>query len=244
MIKSIALAAVVAAAGIAHAGPSTLTLGTDFDVQVTMGPSLTGGYIASNDLGPLTVDTDADDNLDSAFEDTLVFASNAANPSWDFENFDLRVSTNPVISNAFTMRNTLDIDMVFNVIIKLTTTEAFANPEISGGTAVTVLDTNFDGAASVTSVAPSALTQLTFDGGLEQSLLNDPQNVNSFAVENLSPTTGFTPIVIGTEIALINTFRLSAGDTVTFNSTFVIVPAPGGTLALAGVGLAVARRRR
>lgn len=245
----IAAVSTAALSGTAFAGPSTLILGTDFDVKVTMGGSNTG-YVASEDLGALAVDLDANGGTDAAFDATLVAGINAFNSNWDFETFNLVLDTDPEITSAFAMANTAGVDMRFTVTVSILSDVALsAISDVTGTSFATVSDRSSDSSAFINTVGGGALTDFDIDGATDQELLLNNIATSGFpgittADGDSVSTTTTTPVLVGTELAIVNDFILSEGDAVTFNSAFQIVPAPAGTIALVGLGAMVARRRR
>lgn len=169
-------------------------------------------------------------------------------------NFGLILDADPFVNNTFTLTNNTAVTQTYNVTVVLPISPVVPFPSSTFGTiSGTLLDANNNGSATLTTVPGTALYGAFIDGGLYQTLYNDPFTLNTPPIPSASNTlpTQFFLFPTGqpganTSIAIVNQFTLSAGDAMTMTSSFrldpVPTPAAGGVLALGA--LAVARRRR
>lgn len=132
----------------------------------------------------------------------------------------------------------------------LTPTSPLGAPtQISGTLSISVIDLGNDG-ASLSTVGASPLYAGQIDGVTVATLLDAPYSLVASAGGSASNTASFGPqasaVAVNSNIGILLTFSLSAGDTATFVGRFDVVPEPGTALtgALLMGGLLTRRRRR
>jgi MYXO-CTERM domain-containing protein len=167
----------------------------------------------------------------------------------------MMVDPDPFIQGTFTVSN--DSSATREYVVDFILPIAPEIPDIShiaGSVSGTVTDSNGDGMATLASTGGGSHYNAFIDGVPVQTLLTGA----SFAVSTAFGSTSFGPASFGypigsvtgpgasTSIALQFRFSLSAGDTASFSSIFVVnpVPAPGAIALLAIAGACVRRRRR
>jgi hypothetical protein len=174
------------------------------------------------------------------------------NVSWG-----LLVNPDPFIVGNLVVTNTSNATQTFFLDVSLPINVALASSLVGGSITGTVTDLNGDGATvsavgandaiyrAFTDVAPDFST-----GNLAGSLLvGSSASAGAFLSQTIGPDTFGGPIpsqpygAVNTNIAIRLQFTLTAGDSASFTSLFVVVPAPGA-LAVAGFGLLAGRRRR
>jgi len=153
--------------------------------------------------------------------------------------WDLTLDSDPLVTGAFSVTNLLGFSQFFQFQTAVPSTIAVPiGGVMKGSSSVTVADANGDAAASLSSLAGTAVYQGRIEGvtlaDVPGAALFNPFSltVNSI-VGSDSRTAGFSgstpvPVGIGKLVALRHSFLLSAGDSATVNSTFYVVPEPAG----------------
>jgi hypothetical protein len=180
---------------------------------------------------------------------------NISNANFDAQ-WALQLDADPFVSNAFALTNNTAFTQTYSITIVLPVSPIVNAPSTTlGSIAGSVSDANSDGFAQLSTIGVgSALYTSIIDGVDYQQLLADPFSVtvNFPSLTQAFPASpAFFALTgqpgVNTSIAIRNTFSLSAGDSVTFTSTFRVdppVPAPAAGM-LAAIGcVAGARRRR
>lgn len=182
---------------------------------------------------------------------------------WGFlANFDLRAASksngNQSFGGALALRNTTASVQQFIIDLTLSTVPTI-NPTLCGGSVAGLLDGGLDGGFFRSVGAGSVWSALINTGGSSTTvaslLTGSPYQVTASADEQFAviPRAAFgEPIpsqagpALGQSRTIRMQFELSAGDTVTLGTTFVVQEIPGpGALALMGmIGARAARRRR
>lgn len=182
---------------------------------------------------------------------------------WGFlANFDLRAATksngNQSFGGSFTLSNETASVQEFVVDLTINTVPTI-NTTLSGGSVAGLLDGGLDGGFFRSVGSSPVWSALINNGGSSTTvgslLTGSPFQVTASADEQFAviPRAAFgEPIpsqagpALGTSRTIRMRFELSAGDTVTLGTTFVVQEIPGpGALALMGmIGARAARRRR
>lgn len=170
---------------------------------------------------------------------------------WSLDAFEMEFTTNPSQTNAFTFTNNTGMTDTFTVTF--TTLGSLVGPSSMFGSIAGGLTDNFPftGATFGAPVGGSVYTALIDGNPISNTLWDFPYSVStsppaltaSLGSDAFNFVTG--PGVVSS-ISIVHEFTLSAGDSVTIDSAFVVVPfipGPGGLIVLLG-GFAMARRRR
>jgi hypothetical protein len=170
--------------------------------------------------------------------------------------FSLSLYSDPSLTCVIALTNTSDTALTFTPTVLLPTIFVATGARCFGSSAVSVADSNADGTAVLGAPSGSAIYTALINSGIanpgiaEQTLFGAPAtisvlttggvNVDSASFSNTVVTAA--TIVIGIQ----HNFSLTPGDTATVNSTFTVVPEPGGgSLAvMAAVGLVACRARQ
>lgn len=154
----------------------------------------------------------------------------------------------PGVSGSWSITNNTAAPQTYSFSVLLPVLPVAPSSLMLGSSSITVADANFDGAASLTTFAPSPGYAGLVDLAVvpAATLFPDPFTLS---VGVLGGTTSLTddfgipgpsvpgPAVAGS-IGIQHVFTLSPGDRATLNSTFFLVAIPEpGTLALVLVGL-------
>jgi hypothetical protein len=172
-------------------------------------------------------------------------------------NWGLLVNPDPFIVGNLVVTNTSAFTTTFFLDVALPTGPLGPATLIGGSVTGTVTDLNGDGAtvAALLDGTPiyRALTDVDgfFNGSLAGSLLAGASaSAGSFQSATIGPDSFGAPIpsqaygAVNTNIAIRLAFTLMAGDSASFTSLFVVVPAPAGAFAMLGLlGLGGRRRR-
>lgn len=192
---------------------------------------------------------------------TFGYSGSVANPfgGSGFElSWGLLVNPDPFIVGNLVVTNTSAVTQTFFLDVSLPINEALASTLVGGSVTGTVTDLNGDGATvSATGANDAIYRALTdvdgnFDGTLAGSLLiGASASAGQFQSATIGPDVFGSPIpsqphgAVTTNIAIRLAFTLTAGDSASFTSLFVVIPTPGA-LAIAMVGglIGVGGRRR
>lgn len=167
---------------------------------------------------------------------------------WSIDSFNMQYTTNPSQTNAFTFTNNTGITDTFTVTI--TTLGFISGPTLMYGSIAGGLTDNFPftGATFGAPAGSSVYTALIDGVSVGQTLWDAPYSTST-TPPLLTASLGFDsfnaepgPGVLAS-ISIVHHFTLTAGDSVTINSAFQVIPGPGGLIVLLG-GFAMARRRR
>lgn len=172
--------------------------------------------------------------------------------------WSLLVNPDPFIVGNLVVTNTSNSTQTFFLEVSLPINDPLVTSLIGGSVTGTVTDLNGDGATVAATGANDAIyTALTdvdgmFNGNLAGSLLiGASATAGQFQSATIGPDIFGSPIpsqpygAVTTNIAIRLAFTLTAGDSASFTSLFVVIPAPGA-LAIAMVGglVGVGGRRR
>jgi hypothetical protein len=166
----------------------------------------------------------------------------------------MMVDPDPFVQGTFTVSNDSSVTREYVVDFILPISPAIPDMSyIAGSVSGTVTDSNGDGSALMSSLGSDTIYNAFIDGTSVRTLLGG----SSFGVSSAFGSTSFGPASFGypigsmtgpgasTSIALQFRFSLSAGDTASFSSIFIVNPIPApGAIALLAVSVACARRRR
>ena len=155
---------------------------------------------------------------------------------------ELQFDPDPFVLNNILVTNTTTTTQIFSAFVGLPTT--FGAPNlISGSVRTSVIDGGNDG-ATVATFGGQALYQAQIDLVTVATLQNDPFSVtapaggSNTASEAFGPTASGIPVTSSIGIQL--RFSLTPGDTAAILSRFdVVIPEPT-SVALIGIGLALA----
>jgi hypothetical protein len=165
-------------------------------------------------------------------------------------NWDLLIDEDPFVNANFAFTNNTGSDNNFQVIVGANV-QPVSPSSVMQGSITGTLGSGVPGTntATLAAVGGDSVYTALVDGVGVQTLLDDPFSVST------SFTTGFGtadfgipspipgPAVVNT-IGIRHSFFLTAGDSATFSSAFVVnVPTPG-TVALMGLAGVVSLRRR
>jgi hypothetical protein len=177
-------------------------------------------------------------------------------PTWGMD-FNILADSDPFVNSVIGFTNNSGVDQDYTIIVNLPTIAIPGGSLMGGSVGGSVTDSNFSGAASVTSTGGAAIFTGLVDGlgAPGATLLNDPfatapvgfaggTSVFGPASFGLPGPTAPGPAVAGS-IGIQLKFRLTAGDSVAMTSFFIVepIPAPAG-IALFGIAAIVGRRRR
>ncbi len=173
--------------------------------------------------------------------------------------WDVTSDPDPFVNSVFGFTN----NTAFTQTYILTATLPIAPPIpgatlIGGSSQITVNDSNFSGAATVTSVLSgtdyvynalidAAVVENLHGPGFTLSAPGQGQGATANASFGLPGPTQAGPAAL-TSIGIRHEITLTAGDSVTLNSNFIVMPVPEpttiGLVSLGIAGLALAGRRR
>ena len=181
--------------------------------------------------------------------------SMVSDPTQSTLTWHMMVDPDPFVQGTFSVSNDSSVTREYVVDFVLPISPAIPNASyIAGSVSGTITDSNGDGSATVASTGGGSIYNAFIDGAPIRTLLTG----SSFGVSSAFGSTNFGPESFGypigsltgpgasTSIALQFRFSLSAGDTASFSSIFVVnpIPAPGAMVLLAIGGLCARRRRR
>ena len=167
-------------------------------------------------------------------------------PVWDYS-WNLTADPDPFIAGTFTVTNTSGTDQTFDITFGLSVSPIFTDGYMTGSLSGSYFDADGDGSAALN----LTLWEGLIDGLSEMSLpvfegtcsSSPPGGCIGTIDDILQGPTLYTGDVNDT-IGIHMTFDLSAGDKVTFNTLFEIVPVPvpaavwlfaSGLLGLVGI---------
>jgi hypothetical protein len=168
----------------------------------------------------------------------------------------LLVNPDPFIVGNLVVTNTSAFTQTFFLDVAMPIGAPMAATLIGGSVTGTVTDLTGDG-ATVAALADGtplyrALTDVDggFNGNLAGSLLTGASaSAGAFQSSTIGPASFGAPIpsqpygAVNTNIAIRLAFTITAGDSASFTSLFVVVPAPAGAFAMLGL-LGIGGRRR
>lgn len=157
-----------------------------------------------------------------------------------------------VVAN-FVVTNVSAITQTFVLEVTVPIVNPLASSLIGGSVQGTVTDLNGNG-ATVASNSPAPIYSALIDGSTVATLLNDPfsTSAGNFESANIGPAEFGGPVIpsqpgpaVANTIGIRLEFTLTAGDSASFTSIFVVaVPGPGGLAILAFAGVVTRGRRR
>jgi hypothetical protein len=157
------------------------------------------------------------------------------------ENLTLNINADPEVGIEFGFRAG-STATVFNLESEVLTFEAMTNPEASASAGITLTDRNSNG-ATITGLLPNGKTyQAWYNNSSVYSNLVSGFSISGKTQTNSQETSG-TIYDSVTSIASKFSFRLSAADSASGTSTFVVVPEPA-TLFVLGIGSLILFRRK
>ena len=178
-----------------------------------------------------------------------------SSPTQSTLTWHMSVDPDPFVQGTFTVSNDSTETREYTVDFVLPISPAIPLESlIAGSVSGTVTDSNGNGSALMSSIGGGSIYNAFIDGSPVRTLLTG----SSYGVSSAFGSTSFGPESFGypigsltgpgasTSIALQFRFSLSAGDTASFSSIFVVnpVPAPGAAALLAIAGACARRRRR
>ena len=164
------------------------------------------------------------------------------------------VDPDPFVQGTFTVSNDSSEarDYVIDFVLPISP-EIPDQSIIAGSVSGTVTDSNGDGSALMSSISGGSIYTSFIDSAPVRTLLTGTSvgvstafGSTSFGAESFGyPIGSLTGPGASSSIALQFRFRLSAGDTASFSSIFVVNPVPApGAVALLAMAWACPRRRR
>ena len=195
---------------------------------------------------PVSITTTPSLTVQGAFES----GSNSIEVGADLIQVVLCVKPDPFITSSFTITNSSSATQTFSFLSTLPVSPAIPSPTVMNGhISGTVTDANSSGSALVSTNGSAPLYQGWIDGGVvgTTALYSDPSSWGTGTIPYVSFASlpgGAVASAIGIQI----NFTLSAGDSVTLDSFFEVLPVPepasAGLVAIASAGLALLHRRR
>jgi len=166
--------------------------------------------------------------------------------------WSLSMDSDPFVTNNFTITNTSGSTQTYTLGTMIGVAPAIPNGLMRGSIGFSLTDNNGNGATLATSGA--SIYQGTIDGNVARTLWNSPNSFGTFSTTATSTDFGFpareaAPESIDSNIGILITFSLTAGDSVSFTSNFDVVPVPvPAAIWLFGSGLlglfGASRRKR
>ncbi|HMN96790.1 MAG TPA: hypothetical protein PKC43_07085 [Phycisphaerales bacterium] len=187
---------------------------------------------------------------------TFGFAGNNSSAgNWGL-GWSMLVNPDPFIVANLAVTNTSMMTQTFTITVQspIDTTN-FPFICIGGSVVGSITDGNGDG-ATLTSPVGGSLYSAFVDNNVVGTLLNDPFSVSAgnYLSAGVGPATFgapipslFVPTQATTNFGITLTFTLTAGDSASFTSIFVVegcIPGPASLALLAFAGMAGSRRRR
>jgi hypothetical protein len=171
-----------------------------------------------------------------------------ANSAFDIW-WELEVNTDPFITSSFNVTNVTALPQTFVITVTLPIIPQLPATSAIGDISGSLLDSDFSGFSSVSTVPGVSLYEALIDGATVETLYDDPYTLAIGTPTANLPTAGFGPQLeagAAATIGIRNTFTLSPGDTFQAVSFFFVnaIPTPGTGAILGLAGLAAARRRR
>lgn len=176
------------------------------------------------------------------------FMGSQVNSIWDYD-WNIDADADPFVGAMLTFTNLSTITQTFNVTLNLPISPSFSPGLKSGSFSYDFSDTDNSGSASVTNITWDGLidsfSAMTLTSG-DSSCFGTGC---SFAAGPISDGPLLHPAGVSTDIGVLLSFQLTAGDTATFNTLFEVNPVPvpaavwlfgSGLLGLVGM----ARRKK
>jgi hypothetical protein len=228
----------------------SLFVGRGWAAEIKIGDKPTDGA-----YGEITLGSGNYGNYTPQPDGTLIWSGEYSAANLYSLNWSLHLDPDPFVSGSLTLTNLSAVPSIFTLSVAQPVAPAVPVGAImSGSSAITLADANFNSLANLASPAGSAIFTGTLDGVAQRTLFGAPYSLTPAfppagltAVDSRSFSNEITTLPLNTQIGITHSFTLSPGDTVTMNSTFqVIVPEPASAVlaAIAGVGLVIRLRRR
>lgn len=212
-------------------------------------PNFTGGWsLSTADMGG-AFDWTMSDNGDGTFD----FGALEQN---DFATIDISgtAKEDPFIIANLVVTNNSAFTETFTLTVNLPVNPTLPGGVVMGGSVTGTLTSLTDDGATLAAAQNSSIYTALIDNNPVQTLLSDPfsESVGAFQSGVIGPASFGDPIPsmpgppVLDSIGITLEFTLSAGDSASFTSIFVVEEAvPGvGAFALIGVAGLVSRRRR
>ncbi len=167
------------------------------------------------------------------------------------ESLNLHLDPDPGVASSASVKNLSGVTQtfIFEVTMPVVLTVP-AGGSMSGGTSISIADTDFDGDGTMATAGVNAIYQAFIDGVLQKTLFNSPYSLSftgqipGFTDSDTSNFSDFSTEALDSTLKLRHEFEVSPGDTATFNGTFFVIPEPA-TMGLLGLGgLALLRRKQ
>lgn len=197
---------------------------------------------------------DVDVQSDGSFQ---LSDANSPGENWTLNDLDVSGNVDPFTNLNYAVTNNGAATLLFTVSVTLPISSQGPTTLHGGSMGATLTDANFNGVATVATSAGVPLYRGQIDGATVLSIYPDPysqsvafagQSVNVPALNPGLPGPTLPSGPATSTIGIINQFTLTAGDTFSGNSFFVVeaVPEPNtlGLAAAAVSALLFARRRR
>jgi hypothetical protein len=251
------MAAVKTWSVVTGCGCAFIALASSVNADTTTIPDL--AIRIGNGVSSYTFNAKDQGNAWSNGNSTFGYQGTVTNP-FDGSGFGLSwgllANPDPFIVGNLVVTNTSNTTQTFFLDVALPINSPLAATLIGGSITGTVTDLNGDGAtvSSLPQGGPIYTALTDVDGGFNGSvagtlLAGASASTGAFQSATIGPDSFGSPIpslpygAVNTNIAIRLAFTLTAGDSASFTSLFVVIPAPGAAVAMFGL-LGIGSRRR
>lgn len=229
MSKSkILLPVILGCAAFTSAGVQAAALELQNDITISGNSTVNW----SNDLSSSNMST-----VTTSGSTTQMMGSFNMDGVWDY-NWNLSADSDPFIAGSFSITNTSTVTQSFDINFSLPVSPSFVNGYQTGSLSGSFMDANGDGSASLSLNDWSGL----IDGATAMNLFSYTGPCFGSGCSTSIGTVSNGPLYfsgpVNSTIGIHMLFDLSAGDSVTFDTSYEVTPVPiPATLWLLGSGL-------